>query len=164
MRRSRAISGENRPARRSSAFETTRRGSGCPVTKTNTSAQDEAFRQRIVRREKKLASPADPGAAFDLGHDRVAAFPAQVAHGTANEARADDALDDERLPRLELASRALDCDAAGHAGAGRRAVDLALGEVGDVAGVVSRGLWRSGEDRSREKGLVVLPGVPDLRW
>src|SRR5438309_6394880 len=102
MRRSRAISGRNRPARRSSAFGTTRRGSGRPVTKTRTSAQDEAFRQRIVRRQKKLASPADPGAAFDLGHDRVAAFPAQVAHGTANEARADDALDDERLPGLSL--------------------------------------------------------------
>src|SRR5207253_7507617 len=134
MRRSRAISGENRPARRSSAFGPSRRGSGCPVTKTRTSAQDEAFRQRIVRREKKLASPADPGAAFDLGHDRVAAFPAQLAHGTANEARADDALDDARLPPLELASRALHGDAAGHAGDGRRAADLALGAAATVAG------------------------------
>src|SRR5207245_7338649 len=117
-----------------------------PVTKTRTSAQDEAFGQRIVRREKKLAPPADPGASLDLGDDRVEAFPAQLAHRTANETRADDAFHDKAISRLELPSRAFDGDAARHTGTGRRAVDLALREDANVPRVGPGVLWRSGED------------------
>src|ERR1700704_2035667 len=71
-----------------------------PVRKTRiteyslSSAEDEALRQRIVRREPELASSGDPGAPFDLRHDRLVTLPLDVPHRPTDKARPEDALDD----------------------------------------------------------------------
>src|SRR6266550_154448 len=96
-------------------------------------AKDEPLRKRIVGREPELAPPGDPRAALHLGNNGLVTLPAQAAHRAADKARAEDALDDEGRCVGEAPSRALDRHARRHAGPGRRAVDLALGEHADVA-------------------------------
>src|SRR5438477_2265137 len=92
------------------------------------SAKDEAFGERIVRGDKELVASGDPGASLHLGDDGVVSLPAQRAQRAADEPRSDDALHDEWLIDPDPAAGALDGDAGGNAGAGRRAIDFPFRE------------------------------------
>src|SRR5581483_10281658 len=125
-------------------------------------AEDESLRERVVRIEPELAAARDPGTALDLGDDRGVRTEGRLARDAAGEAGADDALDHEWLPDRQAAARVLERDAPRDAGAGGRAVDLAVREHADVARISAGAERRAGEDRAVQEGQRRLERVRDL--
>src|SRR5581483_2110878 len=100
--------------------------------------------------------------ALDLGDDRGVRTEGRLARDAAGEAGADDALDHEWLPDRQAAARVLERDAPRDAGAGGRAVDLAVREHADVARISAGAERRAGEDRAVQEGQLRLERVRDL--
>src|SRR5918996_2950758 len=95
-------------------------------------AEEEALAEGVVRVEGELVRGRAPGAALDLGDDRGAAGDLGVPDDPGAELRPDHALVDELLAAREFAGALEKREARGGAAPARRAVDLAVGEDGDV--------------------------------
>src|SRR5437868_6962800 len=101
-------------------------------------AENETLAKRVVGSDPELGSADGPRGAGDLGHDRGVWPDRRRSQHPATEDGADDALDPEARAVAQPATGVLDRDAGAHPGAGRRPVDLALGEDAHVPGVRTR--------------------------
>ncbi len=87
----------------------------------------------------------------------------RLGHHLAGKARADDALEFATLAGRDRALGMHGRQPRGDAGAGRRAVDLGVGEDADIAArPAARAVMAVGEDRAVEEGEIGMVGMGKL--
>src|SRR5262245_5234004 len=123
----------------------------------------KSFFQRIAIVDDEGVLAGDPGRAFDLGDDRLVLADERARADAAGEARADEALVDERFVVGEQAHRVDDRHHRARAGAARRSVDFGVGEDRDVAKIGALVARRAGEDRAVDAAQARLERMRDRR-